>query len=323
MRIAALCSSSMGIPALAQLAGTGTLVALGTPDTTSDTVADMQQLATYTRLPLQTFTKVSFHQQLVQWLELSKPDVVFVITFPFKIGADALAIPKLGFYNFHLALLPEYRGPNPIFWQIKNQSGKGGISVHKMDAGFDTGPLVWREEMPINTSETYGEHSSRLTQACVPVMLHIAHQLRSNGANLPQHVQNNDDARYWPRPQLEDLIIHWDEMTAKTIQLLVNACNPWNKGAYTALNSNPIRITEVMQGTTPVISGTTAGTIIHASPVTGLEVACCDGKSLHVSVLFTGDCFISGQRLIQHGILKGMCFNSSPLAAITVQNTKN
>jgi methionyl-tRNA formyltransferase len=81
-----------------------------------------------------------------------KPDLVVCMAFPWKIPADALAVPTHGWLNGHPSLLPLHRGPTPVAWAIRDGDDGYGISFHKMDAELDTGPILVQRSIP------FGEH---------------------------------------------------------------------------------------------------------------------------------------------------------------------
>ena len=93
-------------------------------------------------------------------LEAVRPDLVLCMGFPWKIPAEALAVPRLGWLNGHPSQLPRHRGPVPIAWAIRNGDEDIGISFHFMDADLDTGPVVARASMPLGDwaepEELYG-----------------------------------------------------------------------------------------------------------------------------------------------------------------------
>jgi methionyl-tRNA formyltransferase len=70
------------------------------------------------------------------------PDLVVCMGFPWKIPADALAVPPLGWINGHPSLLPHHRGPVPVAWAIRNGEDEFGVTFHRMDAELDTGPIL-------------------------------------------------------------------------------------------------------------------------------------------------------------------------------------
>ena len=86
---------------------------------------------------------------LAPLLEPLRPDLVVCMGFPWKIPADALAVPELGWLNGHPSQLPRHRGPVPVAWAIRNGDEELGITFHFMDAELDTGPVVAQATMPV------------------------------------------------------------------------------------------------------------------------------------------------------------------------------
>jgi methionyl-tRNA formyltransferase len=68
-------------------------------------------------------------------------DLVAVACFPWRLTRAWLERPRLGAVNLHPSLLPAFRGPAPLFWQLR-AAAPIGISLHRVDAGLDTGPLL-------------------------------------------------------------------------------------------------------------------------------------------------------------------------------------
>src|SRR5688500_68775 len=154
MRIAVLCNDRLGIPALQQLAQSGLLKAVATSDRSPEMIAIMNQVTKQARVPAEVFTRKNFEADLLTWLEVHRQDAVQVKTFPFRIPGSALSVPKYGFINFHYAPLPEYRGSNPLFWMIRNGVTAGGVTVHRMDEQFDTGPLLLHQPVVFSPEAT-------------------------------------------------------------------------------------------------------------------------------------------------------------------------
>lgn len=77
------------------------------------------------------------------------PDLAISGGFPLRIPEDALAVPRLGIVNGHPALLPRYRGPNPIGWALRNGDRELGFTFHRMDADFDTGRILAQGAAPL------------------------------------------------------------------------------------------------------------------------------------------------------------------------------
>jgi methionyl-tRNA formyltransferase len=78
-----------------------------------------------------------------------RPDLVVCMGFPWKIPADALAVPRLGWLNGHPSLLPRHRGPVPVAWAIRNGDADIGVTFHRMDTELDTGPILAQASFPV------------------------------------------------------------------------------------------------------------------------------------------------------------------------------
>src|SRR5256885_8399785 len=70
------------------------------------------------------------------------PDLVVCDGFDWKLPQEALDVPRLGSINQHPALLPRHRGPIPMAWALREGDGVFGVTWHRMDADFDTGPIL-------------------------------------------------------------------------------------------------------------------------------------------------------------------------------------
>lgn len=81
-------------------------------------------------------------RRFAQLLAVLEPDLAISGGFPVRIPEEALAVPRHGVVNGHPALLPRYRGPNPIGWALRNGDPELGFTFHRMDADFDTGHVL-------------------------------------------------------------------------------------------------------------------------------------------------------------------------------------
>jgi len=79
----------------------------------------------------------------------SKPDLILVNSYSMIIREDVLSASRLGGINVHGALLPRNRGCNPTQWAILNQEYETGVTLHQMDSGIDTGPIIDQRKIPI------------------------------------------------------------------------------------------------------------------------------------------------------------------------------
>jgi methionyl-tRNA formyltransferase len=98
---------------------------------------------------LQPVTKRSIEPLLLAY----EPDLLVCWGFPWKIPAEALAVPRLGSINCHPALLPRHRGPVPLAWAFRDGDGQFGVTWHRMDAELDTGAILAQASVPMQDDD--------------------------------------------------------------------------------------------------------------------------------------------------------------------------
>lgn len=100
------------------------------------------------KLPYFYMTKKNT-QQLEQWVKKLNPDLIAVYSMSQLLKENIYSIPRLGTLNLHPSYLPSYRGPNPWFWMYYYMEKKGGITIHTIDRGEDTGSILAQKTYPI------------------------------------------------------------------------------------------------------------------------------------------------------------------------------
>ena len=79
----------------------------------------------------------------------TRPDVIAVAGFHWLLPPAVFQLPALGAINLHPSLLPRHRGPWPLFWIYHSDDHETGVTVHRIDAGMDTGPIVLQERFTL------------------------------------------------------------------------------------------------------------------------------------------------------------------------------
>lgn len=303
MRIAVLCNDRLGIPALQQLVQNRLVQAAATSDRTPEMMAIMQQISAQAGIPSRVFTRKNFSAQLTEWLNEHKPDVVLVKTFPYRIPAAALSIPKYGFINFHYAPLPEFRGSNPLFWMIREGITTGGIAVHQMSEEYDRGPVLLQQAVPFAPDATFGICSTQLAYTGAQLTGQLLQGLLSG--NLKPVPQEERQARWYGRPEPKDLFIDWRNMDAAAVNALVKACNPWMKGAPAKNKGWVVCITDASVLKGKASGNILPGTILHLSDEEGLVIVCKDQTLLKAEVIYAEEGFFAGRQLARFGLKAG------------------
>jgi methionyl-tRNA formyltransferase len=90
-------------------------------------------------------------------IEALAPDLACVSCFSRRIPAGLLALPRHGFLNVHPSLLPDYRGPFPLFWQLRDGLRQSGVTVHFMDEQLDSGDIALQQALPLAAGSSGAE----------------------------------------------------------------------------------------------------------------------------------------------------------------------
>ncbi len=93
-------------------------------------------------------------KEFLENLKVLKPDLTLCLFANQMLKKQVISIPKLGTLNAHGSLLPKYRGAAQYFWYLFNGDKKGGVTVHYMDEGLDTGDIVLQKEFDIKKDDS-------------------------------------------------------------------------------------------------------------------------------------------------------------------------
>jgi methionyl-tRNA formyltransferase len=95
------------------------------------------------------FIKDMRNQLFENWVLAQKPDLIVVCSMSHLLKRTIFSIPKHGTINLHPSYLPAYRGPNPYLWMYYNMDLTGGVTVHYINEGEDTGDIIFQEKIPV------------------------------------------------------------------------------------------------------------------------------------------------------------------------------
>lgn len=140
--------------------------------------------------------------------------------------------------NLHASLLPRWRGAAPIQGVIRAGDKESGITIMKMDAGLDTGPILSQRAIPLAADETGASLHDKLAALGAELLMDTLPGYLS-GAIQPQP-QDDSLATYAPTIAKEEGNIDWTQAAA-SIERLVRAFTPW-PGTYTTWNSQMLKI---------------------------------------------------------------------------------
>lgn len=110
-----------------------------------------------------------------------------------------------GVYNLHPSLLPDLRGPDPLFWTFKRGNGQAGVTVHRMTAKFDTGPIVAQISVPYPDGTTERELEQLLAARGVDLLATAMPEIMTDSVELSP--EDHSQATWAPFPEFDDFNI--------------------------------------------------------------------------------------------------------------------
>lgn len=102
-------------------------------------------------------------KKIIQKIKMAHPEIIFCIGSTRIIPPEIIKIPKLGCLNIHPGLLPEYRGRYSTAYAIFNGERTTGVTLHWIDEGIDSGPIIMQEKIKISSADTARDLYERFT----------------------------------------------------------------------------------------------------------------------------------------------------------------
>ena len=161
-------------------------------------------------------------------------DAAVVAAYGLILPPAMLAAPRRGCLNIHASLLPRWRGAAPIQAAILAGDGETGITIMRMDAGLDTGPILLRAVVPIDAATTGGALHGALAALGGPLVLRA---LADAPSAQPQPVTG---VTYAPRLTRADARLDWAD-AASALDRRVRAFDPW-PGTHALLGGQPLKV---------------------------------------------------------------------------------
>ena len=168
-------------------------------------------------------------------LKAWKADLFVVVAFR-MLPKVVWSMPKLGTFNLHAALLPQYRGAAPINWAVINGEKTTGVTTFMIDDGMDTGGIMYRYDCRIGEDDTVGDVHDKLMEMGAKLVVQTTEAIIEGSAELRvqrSFIQGSEILR--PAPKLTRELCHIDwNGRSKDIYNLIRGLSPY-PGAYTEL----------------------------------------------------------------------------------------
>lgn len=194
-------------------------------------------------------------------------DVSIVVAFGQILKPEVLAVPRLGSLNIHASLLPELRGAAPIQWAIVRGHAVSGVTIMRMEAGLDSGPMLLRVEEPIQPEESASELGARLAEIGAEALVETLAMMESGA--VAEAPQDHDRATYAPKVDRDTARLDWS-LPADEVALWIRGMDDV-PGAWSPLEGRgPVKLFRpvVMDG-----MGGVPGEVLRADD-DGVVIAC-------------------------------------------------
>ncbi len=199
-------------------------------------------------------------EAFVASLTEAAPDVFVVAAYGEILRPEVLALPVRGAFNVHASLLPAYRGAAPVTRAILDGRESTGITIMRMEAGLDTGPICLQAKEPIHADDSAGAVTERLAVLGATLMIDALGRLEAGTLN--ETLQDNGLASYAEKVTAEEARLDWSAGVA-SIERAARAFDPW-PGAWTTWRGERLKVFRLRP--TNGGDGAPAGTVISVDP---------------------------------------------------------
>jgi methionyl-tRNA formyltransferase len=238
--------------------------------------------------------------EALEMLRAAQVDMLIVVAYGQILPAAVLNVPARGCLNIHASLLPRWRGAAPIQRALLAGDAVTGVTIMRMEAGLDTGPMLLSRSIPIEARDSAASLHDKLA-ALGAQLIEESLQTLQRGV-LPEVAQPREGITYAAKIEKTEAPIQWGRH-AEEISRQVRAFNPWPM-AETRFDGKQLRIWEAEPLDSPAASDAARppGSVLTASRE-GIDVICGTGVLRIQKLQLPGrkplpaEEFLRGQRL--------------------------
>ena len=289
MRVLFAGTPDFAVPALQALVSEHQVIGVYTqPDRASGrgkkiSQSAIKQVAVKHNLPI--YQPQTLRDQVDNIKQLN-PDVFVVVAFGMLLPQNILDIPLHGCINIHGSILPRWRGAAPIQRAIEAGDLETGVSIMRMEAGLDTGPIYQILKTEVNQDDTSLCVHERLAELGARGVCETLNEIESRSLSKqpPLEPVKQDDAlaNYAKKIKKEEAQINWQD-SAEQIQRKIRAFNPWPI-CQTYHDQTRLRLWRSSVVELPVSSALAPGQVLCVDK-SGITVACGSNARSNLSAL--------------------------------------
>ncbi|KPH56704.1 MULTISPECIES: formyltransferase family protein [Pseudoalteromonas] len=230
-----------------------------------------------------------------------------VYLFRHKIRKSLMQYFNGELMNIHPSPLPEYRGPQPLYWQLRNGETLTKLTMHQVTQELDCGDIACDVEIDIHPFDTIQCLYQKTSQA----LLHLISQyceLKQNN-QLALCKQTTEYTKLAPALQPSDLVVNWSTCNTSDIVNMAKAGNLDRFCAQLIFRQSTFQLLQASK-VECALKGITPGTIIELGLKSGLIVKTHDG-AVKLDILgATQGCFDGYRFALLFGLEPGLVFDN-------------
>jgi methionyl-tRNA formyltransferase len=209
-------------------------------------------------------------EEFLAQLRALEADLSVVVAYGQILRPEVLALPRLGSLNIHGSLLPALRGAAPVQWAIIRGLRSTGVSIMRMDAGLDSGPVLLRVEEPIESDESACELAGRLAEIGAEALVETLALLEAGGVVVEP--QDHALASYAPKLDRAAARLDWT-LPAAEVARWVRGLDDTPGGWSQLAGSGPVKLFRPQ----PAPGAGVPGQVLQVDDPEGIVVACGQG----------------------------------------------
>jgi methionyl-tRNA formyltransferase len=230
-----------------------------------------------------------------EWLLAAQADAMVVAAYGLILPQWTLDLPRYGCLNIHASLLPRWRGAAPIHRAIEAGDTQTGITIMQMDAGLDTGDMLWVRDEPILGTDTTAALHDRLAILGGEAIVQALAKLH----DLPRRKQPTEGITYAHKIEKSEAALDW-ALPAEVLARRLRAFDPFPGMTVPLALASGVETLKLWRAEAERLSvPTEPGTVISAD-ASGIRVACGQGQLCLTQLQRPG-----GKRLSAADFLRG------------------
>ncbi|WP_432451968.1 MULTISPECIES: methionyl-tRNA formyltransferase [unclassified Agarivorans] len=244
--------------------------------------------------------------QLLAELDALQVSAGLVYWFRHKISPQVIQFFNGWLFNIHPGKLPDYRGPMPLYWQLRHGEKQLCLTLHRVAAEFDSGDIGMEQLVPIHPFDSLQCLYQKAAQYAPQLIERLLDAIQSD--DICWQAQAQKDVTGAPKISEQDLVVDWHRHSSEDIVNMARAGNsdcggvilPFPQGYFHLYQASKVNCE---------LSGITVGTVLEVSIQAGMLIKTKD-SALRLDIISCPQGFFDGYRFaLLFGLDAGTCID--------------